>query len=72
MTGGIVNANESACPGCGHSSDHKKKGPCWYCTGTGECKATRAALALSDCNIDQPLEDFLLNPIDQTTLTNTK
>ena len=36
---GIVNqlygANESACPYCGHSSDHKMKGKCYTCSGTG-------------------------------------
>lgn len=28
--------NESACPCCGHSSDHKMKGKCYTCNGTGQ------------------------------------
>ena len=36
---GIVNqfysANESACPCCGHNPEHKMKGKCDTCSGTG-------------------------------------
>jgi len=31
----IVGANESACPCCGHRSDHKMKGVCETCKGAG-------------------------------------
>lgn len=30
------NANEGACPCCGHSSNHKMKGKCETCNGTGQ------------------------------------
>lgn len=32
---GIVSANESACPCCGHNPKHKMKGTCYTCKGTG-------------------------------------
>lgn len=35
MVNMFYNANESACPCCGHSSDHKMKGKCDTCSGSG-------------------------------------
>lgn len=36
VLGAVCGANESACPCCGHSSDHKMKGKCGTCKGTGQ------------------------------------
>lgn len=37
MIGSVVGANESSCPCCGHSSDHKiSNSKCPTCLGTGK------------------------------------
>lgn len=36
VLGAVYSANESACPCCGHSSDHKMKGKCYTCNATGQ------------------------------------
>lgn len=51
MDGVFLNANESACPCCGHDPEHKIKkwvngkfiyNKCWECDGTGELSEDRA------------------------------
>ena len=36
VLGAVHGANESACPCCGHNPDHKMKGKCYTCSGTGK------------------------------------
>jgi hypothetical protein len=36
VLGGVCGANTSACPCCGHSQDHKMRGKCYTCKGTGQ------------------------------------
>lgn len=50
VLGAVYGANESACPCCGHSSDHKMKGKCYTCNGTGQ---------VSKENYDKYLDEFV-------------
>ena len=36
LLGSVQRANESACPCCGHNPNHKMKGKCETCGGTGQ------------------------------------
>lgn len=40
--------NESACPGCGHSYDHKMGGVCYTCSGTGQVSKEEYELYLNE------------------------
>jgi len=69
MIGSVVGANESACPCCGHSEDHKIRkwsngkyiqSDCYSCSGSGIVDESKCISILEDFNIDMPIEDFEL------------
>ena len=75
MIGGVVGANESACPCCGHDEDHKvyrwKDGKrtqpdCFTCSGIGIVDADKCLSILEDLDIDLPIEDFELKSVNLT------
>jgi len=68
---GLLNANESACPCCGHSQDHKirkwdqKAGgyfspPCYECCGTGLMTEAQATQYADEYGIECSIEEFVI------------
>lgn len=71
---GALNANESACPCCGHSDDHKIRKwdqqtgkyfnpPCWECSGTGVMTERQANEYADEYGIEEDIEDFAIPQI---------
>ena len=67
---GALNANESACPCCGHSADHKIRKwdpetgkyyypPCYECSGTGLMSESQAIQFADEYGIDEDIEVFV-------------
>jgi hypothetical protein len=59
VLGFYLNANESACPCCGHNSDHKMKGKCDTCSGTGNVTKEQ---------FDSYVDEFLPEDVDLENL----
>lgn len=65
VLGAVYGANESACPCCGHSSDHKMKGKCETCNGTGQVSKEDY-----DNYIDEFVDEYDRDVIDEHCLKN--
>lgn len=71
---GVLNANESRCPVCGHSDDHKIRRyvdgkfiqpDCYECNGTGILNYENAIRLADEYGYDQPLEFIGLDPANR-------
>ena len=63
--GGILGANESACPCCGHNPYHKMKGKCDTCGGSGNVSKDEY-----DSYLEEFVQDDYKDEIDEYCLTN--
>lgn len=63
--GAVYGANESACPCCGHSSDHKMKGKCETCKGTGQVSKEEY-----DKYLDEFVDEDDIGVVDEHCLKN--
>lgn len=52
------NANESACPCCGHSQDHKMKGVCETCNGKGTVNKATCEKYIDENSLDVSIDDY--------------
>lgn len=65
VLGAVYGANESACPCCGHSSDHKMKGKCETCKGTGQVSKEEY-----DKYLDEFVDEDDMDVVDEHCLKN--
>lgn len=61
----VIGANESACRCCGHSSDHKMKGKCDTCKGTGQVTKEQY-----DTYLDEYVDENCKDAVDDYCLKN--